>query len=108
MSAVSHVTDSTFSGEVLEADKPVLVDFTADWCPPCHALAPVLDAIAAERDDLRIVKLDVDDNQQTAAEYQVRGLPTLVLFRDGREAARVIGAQPKARLLDALEPALAA
>ena len=68
---IDSVTDATFTAEVLESDKPVLVDFTAAWCPPCRAMNPILDEIAAERDDLRIVKLDVDDNQELAAQYGV-------------------------------------
>ncbi len=106
MASLPAVTDSTFQAEVLEAEVPVLVDFGADWCPPCRAIAPVLESLAAERDDLRIVTLDVDHNTATAASYGVQGLPTLILFRHGREAARVTGALPKTRLVAALEPAL--
>ncbi len=106
MAALPAVTDHTFQAEVLEAERPVLVDFGADWCPPCRAIAPVLEAIAAERDDLRILTLDTDRNTATAARYGVQGLPTLILFRNGQEAARIVGALPKARLIAALEPAL--
>ncbi|HEV2813759.1 MAG TPA: thioredoxin [Solirubrobacteraceae bacterium] len=106
MASLPAVTDHTFQAEVLESDVPVLVDFGADWCPPCRAIAPVLESIAAERDDLRIVTLDTDANPATAAAHGVQGLPTLILFRGGHEAARVVGAFPKGRLLAALEPAL--
>ena len=107
MATLPNVTDATFTSEVLESDVPVLVDFGADWCPPCRAIAPVLESVAAERDDLRIVTLDTDQNATTAATYGVQGLPTLILFRGGQEAARIVGALPKGRLVAALEPALA-
>ncbi len=92
MAALSAVADHDFQADVLEADVPVLVDFGADWCPPCRAIAPVLEAVAAEREDLRIVTLDTDRNPGTAARYGVQGLPTLILFRHGQEAARIVGA----------------
>lgn len=108
MASIPYVTDDTFQRDVLEAEKPVLVDFTADWCPPCRAIAPVLESIQAERDDLRIVKLDFDTQKDTALRYGVQSLPTMILFRDGGEAARIVGAGPKPALLARLEPALAA
>ena len=85
---IDSVTDATFTAEVLESDKPVLVDFTAAWCPPCRAMNPILDEIAASRDDLRIVKLDVDDNQTVAAQYSVLSMPTFMLFENGRRSRR--------------------
>jgi thioredoxin 1 len=101
------VTDANFQSEVLESDKPVLVDFWAPWCGPCRVVHPILEEILAERsDELRIVSLNVDDNQQTAVRYEVLSIPTLILFRDGAEAKRVIGALPKKRLEAELEPAL--
>lgn len=106
--ALNEVTDSNFQAEVLEADKPVLVDFWAPWCGPCRVVAPVLEEIAAERDDLQIVKLNVDENQLTAMQYQVLSIPTLILFKHGQVAHKVIGAYPKKKLEQELEPALAA
>jgi thioredoxin 1 len=104
---INEVNDTTFQAEVLESDTPVLVDFWAPWCGPCRVVAPVLEEIAGERDDLRIVKLNVDDNQQTAAQFGILAIPTMVLFRNGAEAKRIQGAMPKKRLEAELEPALA-
>src|SRR4051812_29654753 len=105
---LSDVTDSTFQAEVIEADGPVLVDFWAPWCGPCRVVGPVLEEIAAERSDLTIVKLNVDENQQTAAKYQVLSIPTLILFKHGDVAKKVVGAYPKRKLEQELEPVLAA
>ncbi len=106
--SVSEVTDANFQSEVVEADKPVLVDFWAPWCGPCRMVGPVLEEIAGERgDELKIVKLNVDENQQTAASFEVLSIPTLILFRNGQVAKKVIGAYPKKRLEAELEPALA-
>jgi thioredoxin 1 len=104
---LEDVTDSSFQSEVLDAESPVLVDFWAPWCGPCRVVHPILEEIQAERDDLRIVSINVDDNQQTAAQYEILSIPTLLLFRDGEIAKRVIGALPKKRLEAELEPALA-
>jgi thioredoxin 1 len=93
---------------VLESAQPVLVDFWAPWCGPCRVVHPILEEMAAEREDLRIVSINVDDNQQTAARFEVLSIPTLILFKDGAEAKRVIGAMPKRRLEAELEPALTA
>jgi thioredoxin 1 len=104
---LTEVTDSNFQAEVLEADRPVLVDFWAPWCGPCRVVAPVLEELAGEREDLRIVKLNVDENQQTAARFEVLSIPTLILFKAGEPVKKVIGAYPKKRLEAELEPALA-
>jgi thioredoxin 1 len=106
--SITEVTDTNFQAEVLESEQPVLVDFWAPWCGPCRVVAPVLEEIASERPEIRIVKLNVDDNQQTAANYQVLSIPTLILFKGGQVAHKVIGALPKKRLEAELEPALAA
>jgi thioredoxin 1 len=105
---LTEVTDNNFQAEVLESDKPVLVDFWAPWCGPCRVVAPVLEEIASERDDLRIVKLNVDENQQTAANFEVLSIPTMILFKNGQVAKKVIGAYPKKRLESELESELSA
>ena len=108
MADITTVTDDNFQTEVVEADKPVLVDFWAPWCGPCRMVAPVLEEIQQERGDaIQIVKLNVDENPVTAAKFQVMSIPTLILFKDGEIAHKVIGALPKRRLEAELEPALA-
>ena len=107
MADIKHVTDGDFQAEVLENEHPVLVDFWAPWCGPCRVVAPVLEEIADERDNLRIVKVNIDENQQTAMNFQILAIPTMVLFRNGAEAKRIQGAMPKKRLEAELEPALA-
>jgi thioredoxin 1 len=103
-----EVTDSNFQAEVLESETAVLVDFWAPWCGPCRIIAPHLEELAGERGDLRIVKLNTDDNPQTAAQYNVMSIPTLLLFKNGQVAHQIIGALPKNRLVQEIEPALAA
>jgi thioredoxin 1 len=104
---IQDVTDSNFDAEVLESENPVLVDFWAPWCGPCRVVSPILEQINAEREDLRVVKLNVDDNQQTAVRYEILSIPTIILFKNGQVAKKVIGAMPKATLEAQLEPALA-
>ena len=101
-SAVIKVTDGTFQDLVVSSSfsKPVLVDFWAQWCPPCHMLSPVLDEIAAELSDtLTVAKIDVDENQVTAQRYGILAMPTLSVFRNGEVISQVVGARPKRRLL---------
>src|SRR5918995_2444219 len=93
------VKEDTFTQEVLESEKPVIVDFWAEWCGPCHAVAPVLDRIVEERDgDLKLVKVNIDEQPGLAARYGVQSIPTMILFKDGEPAAAAIGAQPKTSL----------
>jgi thioredoxin 1 len=95
----TDVTESSFEQEVLQSDKPVLVDFWAEWCGPCHAVAPVLDRIVEERNgELKLVKVNIDEEQGLAMRYGIASIPTMVLFKDGEPAAAAIGAQPKGSL----------
>ncbi len=105
--AITDVSDSNFQAEVLESETPVLVDFWAPWCGPCRVVAPLLEELNEEQENLRVVKLNVDDNQQTAAGYDVLSIPTLILFKGGQPAKKVIGALPKKRLEEELAPSLA-
>ena len=105
--AINDVTDANFQAEVLESDTAVLVDFWAPWCGPCRVIAPHLEELNAEKDDLRVVKLNVDENPATAAQYNVMSIPTLILFKHGQVAKQIVGALPKKRLEEEIEPALA-
>ncbi|WUI51992.1 thioredoxin [Streptomyces sp. NBC_00414] len=100
---MAEVTDADFEAEVIGAELPVLVEFTADWCPPCRQIAPVLSAIASEEGDrLKVVQLDVDTNPETTNAYGVLSMPTLIVFRDGQPVKSMVGARPKRRLLEEL------
>jgi len=97
------VTEATFEQEVLKSEKPVIVDFWAEWCGPCHAVAPVLERIAEERaDELKLVKVNIDEEQGLAVRYGVQSIPTILLFKGGEPAAAAIGAQPKTAIERAL------
>jgi thioredoxin 1 len=108
MADLPDVTDTNFQAEVIESETPVLVDFWAPWCGPCRVVGPVLEEIASERDDLRIVKLNTDENPETAAAFQVLSIPTMILFKGGEPAKKIIGAYPKRKLEAELEPVLSA
>jgi thioredoxin 1 len=103
---IPAVDDAHFATEVLESELPVLVDFTAHWCPPCRLMAPVLAELAAERQDLRVVQVDVDRDQQSAARYEVLSMPTFILFRGGEPVLRLVGARPGRRLRQELAEVL--
>jgi len=107
MSKPIAVTDETFEAEVIQAELPVLTDFWANWCAPCHMIAPVLEEIAAEyAGRLKVAKLDLDSNPGTAIQFGVRSIPTLILFKSGQAVERLVGAMPKRTLLAKITPHL--
>jgi thioredoxin 1 len=106
---ITQVGDRDFEAQVLHSDKPVLVDFWAEWCVPCHMVSPVVEEIVrANGERLKAVKLNVDDNPETARTYSVLSIPTLIMFKDGQEKARVVGARGKEAILREIEPHFAA
>ena len=99
---MEQITDDQFAAAVLESDRPVVVDFDAAWCGPCRVMTPILEELAAEREDVRFVKLDVDSNQGTAARYGVMSMPTFMVFDGGEPVLTLIGSRPKRKLVEEL------
>ncbi|MGH2705675.1 MAG: thioredoxin [Actinomycetota bacterium] len=109
MAHLTEVTDATFDSEVLDSDVPVLVDFWAEWCGPCHVVAPEVEALSSDlAGRVKVVKLDVDHNPKTSDTYRVMSIPSLVLFSDGSEQVRLVGARPRQAIRSAIEPYLKA
>ncbi len=100
--SVLHITKETFEKEVLKSDKPVLLDFYAVWCGPCKMIAPILDEIAAEREDIKVCKVNVDEEPELAAKYQVVSIPSLFVIKDGQVTNQALGARPKPQILEML------
>ncbi len=102
--STTKVTDDSFEADVLNADKPVIVDFWAEWCGPCKQIAPALDDLAADLGDkITVAKVNIDENPQTPQKYNVRGIPTLILFKDGQPASTKVGSLPKSKLYEWVE-----
>ena len=99
----SPVTDAEWQDEVLSSDKPVLVDFWAEWCGPCRMVSPIVDQIADEQDGLKVMKINIDENPAAPRQYGVMSIPTLLVFKDGEPAKRIVGAKPKGALLSELQ-----
>ena len=105
---IAHTSDDTFESDVLNSAEPVLVDFWAEWCSPCKMIAPVLDELAADyQGRMKVVKVNIDHNQKTPRNYNVRGIPTLMIFRDGKVQATQIGAVSKTQLAQIIDKAIA-
>jgi len=105
--SIHETTDELFESEVLASEVPVLVEFWAPWCGPCHQLAPILDQLAAERDDLRVVKINQDENPLVSAHYRVMAVPTMLLFDRGEPVVQMVGARPKSAIVRELDRVLA-
>ena len=105
---IKHISDASFEADVLQADKPVLVDYWAEWCGPCKMIAPILDEVSASyKDKLQVTKMNVDENRDIPAKFGIRGIPTLMLFKDGQLAATKVGALTKAQLSQFIDQQLA-
>jgi len=105
---IKHISDASFEADVLQADKPVLVDYWAEWCGPCKMIAPILDEVSASyKDKLQIAKMNVDENRDIPAKFGIRGIPTLMLFKGGQLAATKVGALSKAQLTEFIDQQLA-
>ncbi len=109
MALIGEVTDQDFEQKVLRSEKPVLVDFWAEWCVPCHMVSPVVEEIGREKaESLQVAKLNIDENPQATLKYGVMSIPSLILFKDGQEVTRVVGARGKDALLREIDPHIAA
>ena len=105
---IKHISDASFEADVLQADKPVLVDYWAEWCGPCKMIAPILDEVSASyKDKLQVTKMNVDENRDIPAKFGIRGIPTLMFFKDGQLAATKVGAMSKAQLTAFIDQQLA-
>ena len=105
---IKHISDASFEADVLQADKPALVDYWAEWCGPCKMIAPILDEVSASyKDKLQVTKMNVDENRDIPAKFGIRGIPTLMLFKDGQLAATKVGAMSKAQLTAFIDQQLA-
>lgn len=104
---ITNVTDATLEAEILKADKPVLVDFWATWCGPCRAMAPIIDEIAEDRSDIKVCKIDVDENPQASTQYGIMSIPCFMVFNNGEVVSQRVGTTGKAEMLDFIDTAIA-